>query len=147
MPAGEAADKATQFVITGDRNVITYSPQRAAAGGTNVTVTGPGARPVAVTGSQTASGAGSSVSGIQAASGEGSSVMSGQAVQAGRDAIVAGRDSTVTSAGAAEQSVKESWWTSLRKRGVVTTISIIVGAIAGVAAVVVALLVAVGWKP
>ncbi len=94
MPDGVAADQAIQFVITGDRNVINYNPQHATGNGTNVTTTGAGL--IAVTGSQTASGAGSSVAGTQATNGEG---------------------------------------------------SIIVGAIAGVAAVVVALLVAAGWKP
>jgi AbiTii len=145
VPDGVAADQATQFVITGDRNVINYSPQHATGSGTNVTSTGAG--PAVVTGSQTASGAGASVAGTQGASGEGASVTGGQVVQAGRDAVVAGRDSNGTSAGPAEQPVKESWWTSLRKRGVVTTISIIVTAIAGVAAVVVTIMVAAGWKP
>jgi hypothetical protein len=134
VPDGAAADQAIRLVVNGDRNVINYSPQHAGNGGTNVTVSGPGAGPVAVTGSQTASGAGSSVT-------------SAQPVHAGRDAIVAGRDSTVTSADGAGEPVEESWWTSLHKRGVVTTISIIVGAIAGVAAVIIALLVAAGWKP
>jgi hypothetical protein len=148
VPNGAAADQAIRLVVNGDRNVINYSPQHAGDGGTNATVGGPGAGPVAVTGSQTASGAGASVAGTQAAAGgEGASVTGGQVVQAGRDAVVAGRDSTGTCADPAEQPVKENWWTSLRKRGVVTTISIIVTAIAGVAVVVVTIMVAAGWKP
>jgi hypothetical protein len=144
VPDKLAADQVIHFVVTGDRNVITFSPQHAAGGGTNVTATG--SAPVAVTGSQTASGAGSSVTGTQAASGEGSSVTSGQTVHAGRDAIAAGRDSTVSSADSGEP-MKESWWASLRKRGVVTTISIIVSAIAAVVIVVVTIALAAGWKP
>jgi hypothetical protein len=118
VPDKLAADQVIHFVVTGDRNVITFSPQHAAGGGTNVTATG--SAPVAVTGSQT--------------------------VHAGRDAIAAGRDSTVSSADSGEP-VKESWWASLRKRGVVTTISIIVSAIAAVVIVVVTIALAAGWKP
>lgn len=145
VPDKLAADQVIHFVVTGDRNVITFSPQHAADGGTNVTATG--TAPVAVTGSQTASGVGSSVTGTQAASGDGSSVASGQTIHAGRDAIAAGRDSTVTTADSAGEPVKESWWASLRKRGVVTTISIIITAIAAIAIVVVTIALAVGWKP
>jgi hypothetical protein len=123
VPDKVAADQVVQFVITGDRNVINYSPQHAADGGTNVTVAG-GAAPGPVTvsgahgsaiGSQTASGAGSSVAGTHAASGEGSSVAGGQAVRAGRDATAAGRDAAVP--GADGQPAKEDWWARLRKRG------------------------------
>ena len=44
VPAKQAADQVVQFVITGDRSVINYSPQHATDGGTNVTVAG-GPRP------------------------------------------------------------------------------------------------------
>jgi hypothetical protein len=42
---------------------------------------------------------------------------------------------------------KEGWWTRLRKRGAVVAFSTIIGAIAAVAGVVIAILVAAGWKP
>ena len=75
------------------------------------------------------------------------SATGGQAVHAGRDTVMTGRDSAVTSADTGEQPAEEDWWASLRKRGVVTTISIIVTAIASVAAIIVTVLVAAGWKP
>lgn len=153
VPDKVAADQAVQFVITGDRPTIHYSSQHAAGGGTNVTVGG-GAAPGPVTvsgaqgsaiGSQTASGANSSVVGSQAANGADSSVVGGQAVQAGRDAVAAGQDAAIPGAGG--QRVKEGWWARLRKRGAVVAFAIIIGAVAGVAGVVVAILVAAGWKP
>jgi hypothetical protein len=36
VPDKQAADQVVQFVITGDRSVINYSPQHAAVGGTIV---------------------------------------------------------------------------------------------------------------
>ena len=153
VPDRAAADQAVQFVVTGDRSVINYTVQQAADGGTNVTVNSESAAgPVTVSGaqgsaigSQTASGANSSVVGRQEASGAAASVVGGQAVQAGRDAVTAGQDAAVPGAG--EQPVKEGWWARLRKRGAVVAFATIVGAIAGVAAVVVAIAVAAGWKP
>ena len=62
-----------------------------------------------------------------------------------RDAIAAGRDATITGAG--DQAVKEGFWARLRKRGLVVSVAIIIGAIAAVAGVVIAILVAAGWKP
>jgi hypothetical protein len=153
VPDKMAADQAIQLVVTGKRPVIHYGPQYATGGGTNVTVAG-GAAPGPVTvsgangsaiGSQTASGANSSVAGTLAATGAGSSVVGGQAMQAGRDAVAAGQDGTITGAG--DHPAKEGWWTRLRKRGAVVAFSTILGAIAAVAAVVIAILIAAGWKP
>jgi hypothetical protein len=146
VPDKAAADVAVQFVVTGKRPVINYTVQRAADGGTNVAVVGNAAPgPVTVSGthgtaigSQTASGPNSSVVGTQTASGAGASVVGGQAVRAGRDA---------TLAAAGDQDVKEGWWSRLRKRGAVVAFATIIGALAAVAGVVVALLIAAGWKP
>jgi len=96
-------------------------------------------------GSQTASGANSSVVGSQAANGADSSVLNGQAVQAGHDAVSAGRDATI--AAAEDQPLKESWWARLRRRGAAVAFAIIIGAIAAVAGVIIAILVAGGLKP
>jgi hypothetical protein len=84
------------------------------------------------------------VVGTQDASGASSSVV-GQAVQAGRDVAAAGQDVTFT--GASDQPVTEGFWARLRKRGLIVSFAIIVGAIAAVAGVVVAILIAAGWKP
>lgn len=46
-----------------------------------------------------------------------------------------------------EQPVKEGWWARLRKRGAVVASATITGVLAGVAGVVVAILLAAGWKP
>jgi AbiTii len=97
VPDKQAADQVVQFVITGDRAVINYSPQHATGSGTNVTVAGhPAPGPVTVSGaqgsaigSQTASGANSSVVGTQAANGAGASAVGSQAVHGGGDAVVA----------------------------------------------------------
>ena len=43
--------------------------------------------------------------------------------------------------------MKEGFWARLRKRGLVVSLAIIIGTIAAIAAVVVAILVAAGWKP
>ncbi|WP_410648046.1 hypothetical protein [Amycolatopsis sp. cmx-4-54] len=40
IPAQEAADQVVQFIITGDRAVITYSPQITGDHGTNITASG-----------------------------------------------------------------------------------------------------------
>ena len=140
VPDKQAADQAVHLVITGNRPVINYSPQYATGGGTNVLVAdGAAPGPVIV------SGANGSAIGNQTASGANSSVVGGQAVQAGRDALTAGQDASI--ADAADQPVKEGWWARLRKRGAVVAFSIIIGAIAAVAGVVVAILIAAGWKP
>lgn len=153
VPDKQAADQAVHFVITGDRNTILYSTQHAADGGTNVAVVG-GSAPGPVTvagadgsaiGSQTASGANASVVGSQTANGADSSVVGGQVVQAGHDAVSAGQDAAITAA--EDQPLKESWWARLRSRGAVVAFAIITGAIAAVAGVIIAILVAGGWKP
>jgi hypothetical protein len=96
-------------------------------------------------GSQTASGANSTMVGSQEASGAGSSVVGGQSAHAGGDVVTAGHDAAAPSA--VEQPVKEGWWTRLRKRGAVVAVATIVGGLASVAGVVVAILIAAGWKP
>lgn len=153
MPDKVAADQAVQFVITGDRPTIHYSSQQATGGGTNVTVGGgTAAGPVTVSGAhgsaignQTASGANSGVVGTQAANGAGSSVVGGQAVQPGHDAVVAGQDATISSAG--DQAVTEGFWARLRKRGLVVSLAIIIGAIAAVVGTAVGIAVWLGWTP
>jgi hypothetical protein len=128
--------------------VINFIVQHAADGGTNVAGT---AGPVAVAGgngtaigSQTASGANSSVAGNQTASGPNSTVVGGQSARAGGDVATAGQDAAVP---AGEQPVEGSWWARLRKRGAVVAFAAIVTAVAGVAAVVVTIMIAAGWKP
>jgi hypothetical protein len=153
VPDKVAADQAVQFVITGDRPTIHYSPQQATGGGTNVAVGGgPAPGPVTVSGangsaigSQTASGPNSSVVGTQAANGAGSSMVGGQVVQAGHDAVTAGQDATLTSAG--DQGVKEGFWARLRKRGLVVSLAIIIGAVAAVVGTAVGICVWIGWTP
>jgi hypothetical protein len=153
VPDKLAADQAVQFVITGDRAVINYSPQHATGGGTNVAVVGhPAPGPVTVSGaqgtaigSQTASGANSSVVGTQSANGAGSSVVGGQAAHGGRDAVVAGQEASLTRA--EDEPAKGGWWARLRKRGAVVAFAAIITAIAAVAAVIVAIAVAAGWNP
>jgi hypothetical protein len=140
VPDKVAADQAIQFVITGDRPTIHYSSQHAADGGTNVTVGG-GSAP----GPVTVSGAHGSAIGSQTASGANSSVVGSQPVQADHDAIVTGRDATIT--GAKDQPVKEGWWARLRKRGMVVAFAIIIGSIAAVVGTAVAVLAWIGWTP
>jgi hypothetical protein len=77
--------------------------------------------------------------GSQTASGPNSSVVGGH------DAVTAGQDATVT--GADDRQVKEGWWARLRKRGAVVAFATIIGGVAGVSGVVVAILIAAGWKP
>ena len=129
-----------QFVITGDRATINYSPQHAGDGGTNVTVASGSAH-----GPVTASGTHGSAIGSQAATGANSTVAGNQAVQAGHDAAATGRDTTIS--GARVQPVKEGWWARLRKRGMFVALATIIGAIAAVASTVVAMCVWIGWTP
>ena len=93
VPDKLAADRATQFVITGDRPTIHYSSQHAADGGTNVAVVG-----ASTPGPVTVSGAHGSTIGSQIASGANASVVGSQPVQADRDAVVTGRDASITGA-------------------------------------------------
>jgi hypothetical protein len=72
-------------------------------------------------------------------------VTGGQSVQAAGDSVAAGRDTAVPAA--VEQRVKEGWWARLRKRGMVVAFATIIGALAGVAGVAIAIMVAAGWKP
>lgn len=81
----------------------------------------------------------------QAADRATSSVVGGQAVEAGRDAVTAGQDAAVP--GGDDQPVKEGWWARLRKRGAVVAFATIIGALTGVAGVVIAIMIAAGWKP
>jgi hypothetical protein len=74
-----------------------------------------------------------------------SSVVGSQTVQADHDAVVAGQDATITRA--EDQPVKEGWWARLRKRGVVVTFAIIIGAIATVVGTVVGICTWIGWTP
>ena len=144
VPDKLAADQVVQFVMTGDRSVLNCTVQHASGGSTNVAAAdGPtvvAAGGGTAIGSQTASGANSSVVGAQEASGAGASVTGVQSTRAGRDAATAGRDAVVPSAG--EQPVKEGWWARLRKRGAVAAFATIIGALAGVAGVVVAIMIA-----
>ena len=130
VPDKLAADQATQFVITGDRPTINYSPQHAIGGGTNVTVGTPASGPVTV------SGAHGTAIGSQTASGANSSVVGAQAVQGDHNAMD-GRDAT--NSGAKEQPA-ESWWAGLRKRGMVVAFATIIGT-------VVAVFAWIGWTP
>ena len=127
----QPARQVVQLMITGNHPVINYTVQHAVGGGTNV---------AAAAGPVEMAGANGTAIGNQTASGTG-----GQSVQAAGDAVTAGRDVAVPAAG--EQPVKEGWWARLRKRGVVVAFAAIIGALAGVAGVVVAIMVAAGWKP
>lgn len=139
VPDKLAADQATQFVITGDRPTINYSSQHAGDGGTNITVGGTAPGPVTV------SGAHSSAIGNQTGSGPNSSVVGSQTLQADREAIVTGRDATITSA--RDQLVKVGWWARLRNRGMIVAFAIIIGSIATIVGAVVAVFVWIGWTP
>jgi hypothetical protein len=140
VPDKLAADQAVQFVITGDRTTINYSPQHAGDGGTNVSIAD-----VSVPGSVTVSGAHGSAIGSQNASGPNSSVVGSQSAQAGRDTVTAGRDATVE--GTKGQDVKEGWWARLRKRGAVVAFATIISAIAAVVGTIVGVCVWLGWTP
>jgi hypothetical protein len=141
VPDKLAADQAVQLVITGDRPTIHYSSQHATDDGTNVTVAGGGLAP----GPVTVAGAHGSAIGSQTTSGANSSVVGTQAVQAGRDAVTAGQDATITCAG--DPPVKEGWWARLRKRGMVVAFATILGAIAAVIGTAVGIAVWIGWTP
>src|ERR1035441_6869468 len=138
VPGKQAADQAMQLVITGDGNTIHFSPQHAADGGMNVMVAeGSAAGPV--------TGPAGNASGSPTGRGANSSVLSSQAVQAGYDAVAAGKDATVT--GAEDQPVKGGFWARLRKRGAVATAFVIIGGIAGIGLLVFAVLTFFGVAP
>ena len=126
VPPELAVGLAIQFVINGDVTSIHYSPQTAAGDGTNVTVGGPAAGPVAVVGAH-------------------ASATGGQAVQAGRDATTAGQHATAVRAEG--PPAREGWWARLRKRGLVVALATIIGAIAAVVGTAVAICVWFGWIP
>ncbi len=122
VPPKLAADQAIQFVINGNGTSIHYSPQSTAGGGTNLTISGPAAGPTTVAGAH-----------------------DGHAVKADRDALTTGRDVAVPPVG--DPPSEESWWTRLRKRGVVVTLATIIGAIAVVIGTAVAIFTWLGWTP
>jgi hypothetical protein len=134
----DAAGQPAQFVITGDRPTINFSPQPATIGGTNVTVG------TTASGSVTVSGSHGIEVGSQSVSGKNSNVLGRQAVQGDHSAI-AGRDTT--NIDAKEQPAKEGWWTRLRKRGMVVAVATIIGGIAAVVGTAVALCAWIGWMP
>lgn len=138
VPDRVAADQATLFVVTGERPTINYSAQHATDGGTNVAVATPASGLVTVSGAQ-----GTAI-GSQTASGANSSVVGSQTVQGDHTAI-AGRDAA--NAAAEEQAANEGWWARLRKRGMVVAFSTIIGGIAAVAGVIVAVFAWIGWTP
>jgi hypothetical protein len=126
VPSGLTVGLAIQLVINGDVTSINCSPQTAVGDGINVTVGGLGVASVTVAGAQ-------------------GSATGGQAVQAGRDATAA--EQQAAAARAEDLPSRESWWARLRKRGLVVTLSTIVGAIATVVGTAVAICVWVGWTP
>jgi hypothetical protein len=132
MPEGQqvpprlAAGLAIQFVINGDVTSIHYTPQPGADDGTNVTVSGLGAGPVTVAGPH-------------------GGTTGGQAVQADRDAAIAGQQAAA--ARAKDPPSGKNWWARLRKRGVIVALATIVGAIAAVVGTAVAICAWVGWTP
>lgn len=135
VPDKEVADQAVQYLITGKRATVHITRQDAGQGGTNVAVAPSGSNPV-----MTVSGAGTAI-GSQTASGAGSSVVGSQEIN-GSDNSVAGRDGV-----AADAAAKEGWWTRLRKRGWLVALTTILGGFAGVASLVVALAAWLGWTP
>lgn len=126
VPDKAAADQAIFLVVNGHRPTINVQH---APGGTNIAPAEGG--PVTVS-----SGTGTAI-GSQTASGDGSSVVGSQAASGGHNSL-AGRDGA-----AADSSPRQGWWARLRKRGWVVAVAQIVGAIAAVAALALAL----GWKP
>ena len=126
VPSRLAVGLAIQFVINGDVTSIHYTPQPGAGDGTNVTVDGLGAGPVTVAGVH-------------------GGTVGGQAVQAGRDAVMAGEQAAAVRA--EDPPSGENWWARLWKRGVIVALATIVGAIAAVVGTAVAICAWVGWTP
>lgn len=122
VPDKGAADAAVHFVITGNRNTINYIPQHATGGGAN-TATVASDHGTAI-GSQTASGATSSVVGSQTVQGDHHTV-------AGREA---------TNRDILEPLVKEGWWARLRKRGMLVAIFTVIAGF-------IAVFTWIGWTP
>lgn len=134
VPDQAAADQAVQLLITGHRHTFHVTSQHAAGGGTNVAVGSSEGSPVTVTGTGTAIGS-------QTASGSGSSVVGSQSASGGHNALT-GRDSA-----AGDSAAKHGWWARLRKQGWMVALTTILGGITGVASLLVALLVWLGWMP
>lgn len=131
VPDKVAADQAIHLVVTGDRNTINLSDVGTSNDGTKVNVGTPDAGPVTVSGahgtaigSTTASGANSSIVGVQAAQ--------------GNHSTIAGQN--FTSTGANERPSKEGWWARLRKRGMIVAFATVMGALATVAAAIIAVI-------
>lgn len=132
VPSQEAADRATRYVITGERPTINITTQNTGAG---PNISAPSAQSAVVAtdsgnavGSQTASGANSTVVGPQVARGDG--------------ATITGRDSTPV---APEE--KSGWWARLRKRGLFVALFTVIGGVAGVVGAIAAVLTLLGWVP
>lgn len=130
VPDKAAADQAIRFVVTGDQNTINVSQHSTSDDGTSVSISTPDAGPVTVSGthgtaigSQTASGANSSVMGTQTQ---------------GDQSAIAGQN--LTSNSGREQSSEEGWWARLRKRGMIVAFATVMGALATIAAAIVAVI-------
>lgn len=134
MPDKDAVDNAVTFVLTGDRPTINVTSQQTHGGGTNVAAAPSEGGTVAVSGTGTAVGS-------QTASGAGSSVVGSQSARGSRNSVT-GRDGA-----AADSAGGQGWWARLRKRGWVVAVSTILGGLAGVGALVVALFTWLGWAP
>ena len=80
-----------------------------------------------------------------AGGGASSIVADAQAVQVGRNAVTAGEDAAIPGGG--EQPAKKGWRARLQQRGAVVAFATIIGALAGVAGVIIAIMIAAGWKP
>jgi hypothetical protein len=118
--------------------VVHYTVQQAADGGTNVTVGGaPAARPVTVT-------ANSSVMSSQTASGAGSNVVGGQLW---RLAAMPSPPTRMPPYRAQAASLRKWAGGQGCERGAVVAFSTIIGAVAAVAGVIIAILIAVDRKP
>lgn len=128
VPDKAAADQAVYLVVNGHRPTINVTSQHA-LGGTNIAPAE--GSPVTVS-----SGTGTAI-GSQTASGDGSSIVGSQAASGGHNSLT-GRDGA-----AAGSSPKRGWWKRLRERGWVVAAAQIIGAIAAV----VALALALGWTP
>jgi hypothetical protein len=136
---GSPSRLATQFVITGDRPTINYSPQHATVGGMNVTVGTP------APGLVTVSGAYGTAIDSQAANGANSSVVGSQANTA---TTTPSPDGTPPTPAPRSSPRKRAGGARLRKRGMVVAFTTIIGGIAAAAAVVVAAVFAwIGWTP
>jgi hypothetical protein len=134
-PDKVAADQAVQFVITGNRPTIHVTAQQALDGGTNVAVA-----PAEGGGDVTVSGTGIAI-GSQTASGAGSSIVGSQSANGNQNTLT-GRDGA-----AADSSVVQGWWARLRKRGWIVALSTVLACVAGVGSLAFAAFTWLGWTP